>query len=73
MAAHLRGDLLREVGARIEHGQEQAAEVEARVEVAPDRLQGARELSQALQGEVFALDGHQHLVSGREGVQGQQA
>ncbi len=64
--------LLREVGAVVVHGEENAFENEARIEGLADTVKGAHELGDALEGEVLGLHGDQEAVGGDERVQGEE-
>src|SRR3954447_14600779 len=59
-------------GPRVEHGRQNALDLDAGVEVLPDHLKCVLKLDQAAHREVLALDGHDHLVGCGERVHGQQ-
>src|SRR5918994_3802 len=52
---HIRDDLARKVVARVEHGEHDALDREARVERGPHLLDRAEPLAQAFEGEELAL------------------
>jgi hypothetical protein len=72
VASHLVGHLGRQPGACIVHGEDDAEDVEARVEDAADQAERVAELREPLEGVVLALDRDQHGVGGREAVHRQQ-
>ena len=66
------GDLLGEVGAVVEHGEDDAFEGEAGVEGLGDAVEGAHQLGDAFEGEVLGLHGDEEAVGGDEGVEGEE-
>ena len=71
-AAHVGRDLLGEVVAAVEHGQDHALDLELGIQAAPDPLDGAQQEAQALEREELALQGHQHRLRRDQGVDRQQ-
>jgi hypothetical protein len=65
------GDLAGEVVGRV-HRQQDPVHLEARVRAALHELDGAQDVGQPLEGEVLALEGHDHPVGGDEAVQGEE-
>lgn len=65
-------DLLREIGAVVVHGEEDAFEGEGAVECLGDTVEGAHQLGDAFEGEVFGLHGDEEAVGGDEGVEGKE-
>jgi hypothetical protein len=65
-------DLLGEVGAVVEHSEEDAFEREAGVEAGGDAIEGGHELGYAFEGEIFGLHGDEEGVGGDEGVEGEE-
>ena len=61
-------DLLCEVRAAVHHGQQDAVDLELRVNLPPYLVDRREELFQALGREVFRLDGNQYPVGGGKGV-----
>src|SRR5262245_11463520 len=59
-------------GARVEHRRQDPLDLDARVQVLPDHLEGVLELDQSPHREVLALDRHNHLVRRGERVHGQE-
>jgi hypothetical protein len=66
------GDLLGEVGAVVEHGEEDAFEGERGVEGLGDAVEGGHELGDAFEGKVLGLHGDEKTVGGDEGVEGEE-
>ena len=67
------GDLLSEIRALVEHRQQDAFDVERRVERGADAAHRADEIGEPFEREVFAVQRNQHGVGGDERVQRQQA
>ena len=65
-------DLLGEVGAVVEHGEQHAFEGEAGIEAGGYAVEGGHELGDSLEGEVFGLHGDEEGVGGYEGVEGEE-
>jgi hypothetical protein len=65
-------DLLGEVGAVVEHGEEDAFDGELGVEAGGDAVEGGHELGDAFEGEVLGLHGDEEGVGGDEGVEGEE-
>lgn len=61
VAADLIGDLGREPGAPVVHGEQNRRDMELGVEMAPHQIDVPQQLSQPLQRVVLALDRDQHL------------
>ena len=72
MGAHIGGNLLREVGSFVGHGQQDSFERDPRVQSRPDSLQGPKEGPQALKGKILTLDRNQDGVGGRQRVHDEQ-
>ena len=72
VVAHLLGHLLREVGARVVHGQQDRGEPQVGVEVLLDQFDVAEQLRETLECVVLALDRDEHLARGDERVDRQQ-
>jgi hypothetical protein len=70
--AQIVGDLAGEVGAVVEHGEQDAFDTDVVAEGVPDALDGVHEFGDALEGEEFALNRNEDGVSGDEGVEGQE-
>ena len=68
----LAGDSLGEVGAVVEHGEDDAFDEEAGVEGLADALDGVEQFADAFQGEVLGLHGDEDGVGGDQGVEGEQ-
>src|SRR5207302_3600270 len=73
VGAHLVGHLLGELGACVVHGQDDGAQLQTGVEVALDQVDVPKQLSQALERVVLALDGHHHLAGGSQTADGYEA
>src|SRR5439155_6080016 len=71
--AGLLRDLLRALEARVVHGEQHAFDPERWVEMVLHATEGSHELRQPLESQVLALERNDHRVSGREGVDRQQA
>ena len=69
--AHLRLDVRREPRARVDHGEQDAADPEARVEPAADQVDRLHQLAQALQRVVLGLHRHEHAIGRGEPIHGQ--
>ena len=60
-------DLLREVGATVEHRHDDAADIKGGVDAgAFEPVHDLEDLAEALEGHVFALQGDQQVIGGRE-------
>ncbi len=55
-------DVVRQVVARVEHGAQQALDLERRIQEAPNLVDGLEQRGQPLQREIFALSGDHHRV-----------
>ena len=66
------GDSLGEVGAVVEHGEDDAFDEEAGIEGLADALDGVEQLADAFEGEVLGLHGDEDGVGGDQGVEGEQ-
>ena len=66
------GHLHAEVGPAVVHGQDHAFHLQAGIQAPAHHAEGGHQLTEALQGQVFALHRDQHRVGGAEGVEGQQ-
>ena len=73
VVAHLADDLIGELGAGVVHHAHDRADLERRVEVAPDEVDVAQQLPETLERVVLALDRDEHLAGRAEAVDGQQA
>ncbi len=71
-AGEVVADLLGEVGAVVEHGEEDAFEGEGGVEAGGDAVERGHELGDAFEGEVFGLHGDEEGVGCDEGVEGEE-
>ena len=65
-------DLVREIVARVEHGQHDAVDRQVRIERRPHLLDGLQQLRQAFEREELALQRHQDRVRRRHRVDGEQ-
>nr|BFF15790.1 hypothetical protein GCM10025699_70930 [Microbacterium flavescens] len=72
MLAHIGHDLLREIGASVVHGQEDARHGQTGVEVLLDQLDVAQQLTQTLEGVILALDRDQDFSCSDEGIDRQE-
>ena len=72
-AADVLLDLVGEVVPAVIHGQEDALPVKVRVKALLDQGDGLQELRETLHRVILALEGDQHGVGGREGIDGQGA
>ena len=72
MAAHLLGNLGREIGPPVKHGQNYAEDFQAGIQLPLYRPHGGHQVAETLQGIVFALDRNQYTVAGAQAVEGQQ-
>ena len=72
VTADLVGDVSRQLGPGVEHGQDDALDVELGVQVVADEVEGGKQLGQSFQGVVLALQRDQNGVGGRQRVDGQQ-
>src|SRR3712207_717316 len=70
--SHLFGYLMGQVGARVEHGEQDPADLEPGVELLPHHPDALHELRQALEGVVLALYRYEDLVRGAESVEREQ-
>ncbi len=68
----LRHDLLRQISALVEHGQDHALDGELWIEAAADAFHRIHQLTDTFQGEIFRLHRDQHRVGGNQGVEGEQ-
>ena len=66
------GDLLRQVGTVVIHGQQNALDFERAVEGASDPLESLNQLADSLQSEILSLHRDEKTIRGDEGVQGEQ-
>src|SRR5207253_768117 len=71
--ARLVNDLLREVEAHVEHGEQHALDAQRWIEVILDQADRGDELCQPLERQVLALEWDDDGVRGGERVDGQQA
>src|SRR6266576_980340 len=71
--ANLLRNLERQRQPRIEEGQDDAADLQAWVELALDELRRVRQRAEALERVVLALDRDQHVLRRHQGVDGEQA
>ena len=71
-ASKVGSDLLREACPVVIHGEENAFDRERRVNRASESHQRVEQLGDALQGQVFALNGNEDRVACRQGIQGQE-
>ena len=67
---HLRHHLQSQVGAAVQHGQQHALDIQRSVQPSLDACHGIHQAGYALQGIIFALDGNQHAVCRRQGIDG---
>ena len=68
MAAELALDVLGEAGPLVVHGDHDAGQNQARVELGANQAERVEELDEPLEREVLGLDGNDHAVGGGEGV-----
>ena len=73
MVAHLADDLIGELGAGVVHHAHDRADLELRVQVAPDEVDVAQQLAESFERVVLALDRDEHLLGRAEPVDGEQA
>lgn len=66
------GYLAGEVRAIVEHGKEYALDMKRVMEGIADSVDSIHELTDALQGEEFTLDGNQYRVSGEQVIEGEE-
>lgn len=64
--------LLRQIGAVVVHGEQDALDGDVGVDGAANALQGGNELGNAFKGEIFGLHGDNQAVCGPEDVEGEQ-
>mmetsp|Transcript_647 Transcript_647/g.1346 ORF Transcript_647/g.1346 Transcript_647/m.1346 type:complete len:319 (-) Transcript_647:392-1348(-) len=62
-------DLLLQRDARVEHHAQQADDLQVRVQVGVDLLDGVDQVGQAFEGEVLALHRHDHAVGAAQAVE----
>jgi hypothetical protein len=70
--ADLLDDLQGQARSAVVHGEDDPTDPELRVQVGADQLDVAKQLSQAFERVVLALDRDQELVGRGEGVHGEQ-
>ena len=73
IAADVGADLFGEVVALIGHGEDDAFQLQLRVEALFDHVDGAHELGNAFQGEELGLEGDEDGICRDQAVQGEQA
>jgi hypothetical protein len=61
-----------QVGAVVEHGEEDSFNAEVMAEGIADLVNGVYELGDAFEGEELALDGDEHRVGGDQSIEGKQ-
>jgi hypothetical protein len=61
-----------EVGAVIEHGEQDSLDAEVMTEGVADLVDGVHELGDPFESEELALDGDEHRVGGDQGIEGEQ-
>ena len=66
-------DLVVQAQAAVVHREEKAFDGQGRIEPRPYDVDGIEQFAQAFQREVLGLDGDDHAVGGRQGVDGDQA
>jgi hypothetical protein len=75
--AQVTADLVRDVSRQlrpcVEHRQDDALDVELRVQVVADEVEGGKQLGQSFQGVVLALQWDQDGVRCRQRIDGQQS
>ena len=71
-AAELGGNGLRQVGALVEHGEDDAFDGESGVELDPDAVDGVEQLGDAFEGEVLGLHRDEDGVGRDQGVEGEE-
>ncbi len=71
-AAKLGGNGLRQVGAVVEHGEDDAFDGETAVELDPDAVDGIEQLGDAFEGEVLGLHRDENGVGRDQGVEGEE-
>jgi hypothetical protein len=67
--AQIGHDLVREIGAFVVHGEEEAFDLKPRVELSSNSDECIPEFGDTFQGVIFALDRHKDGVGGRQGVE----
>src|SRR5205814_4876099 len=67
------GHLLTQVGPLVEHRQQHAFDVERGVESGTNASDGADQVGQTFEREVFAVERNQHGISRDEGIEREQA
>ena len=72
MTADLGGDIGREVRPAVEHRQDDALDLEIRVEVVANEIHGGNQLGKSFKGVVLALDRDQHGVGGGKRIDGEE-
>ena len=73
MAFHLVVDLAGKAQTAVVHRQQKALDLQLRIQLALDDLDGVQQLADALEREILALHGDDHGVGGRQRVDGDQS
>ena len=66
------GDLLGEIGAVVEHREQDAFERKGRVEGCGDAVEGGHEFGDAFEGEVFGLHRDEQAICGDQSIEGEE-
>ena len=72
MRPHLLGDLCRQSRPGVIHRQQDRGDVQPRIEVRPDEVDIAHQLTEPLEGVVLALNRDEHLCPRHQGIDRQQ-
>ena len=72
MAAHVRGHEVAEIVALVEHGEDDALDLETRIEMTLYALDGADEVAQSLERVELALQRHENRIRRHQRIEGQQ-
>src|SRR5271163_819831 len=70
--AQISGYLPRQRRSLVVHCEQNALDLKARIQCAPDPHQGIQQLGYSLESQILALNGYQHSASRDERIQGQQ-
>ena len=73
VALHLVVDLVGQAQTTVEHRQQETFDLQVRVQLVFDDLDGVEQLADTLQCKVFALYGDDHGVGSRQGIDGDEA
>ena len=73
MASNLRFHLTSEVVSLVDHRENDALDLEARIELGLHEIHGLDQIREAFEGVVFALERDEHSIGRRQGVECQEA